>query len=645
MSLLLEALKKAALNKRDRAEKEGDVDAEATKAEAEIPVPEAQTLETKEGLNPSKSESDLHQSAQAKSARDEWLARRDSSKRGSSISESHERENLEIDLKGTTDSKTDGATKSTLAGKSQEWSDPFPDPEDLDAGLKTDTKTNKEIDESVAVPQADPEGTESAEIDSTGGDEADIQTVDKPSVLELELESEGIEIVKDSTDADLGVDLDLDLHLELEKGLELEEEAKARAEESKSAMAELLAQSQEVVARTRRRGIVLYAALFLTSFGSIGAYYYYLTLNDYSVGIPTLSDTEESQILQNQNDIRLKRMRENITPLSDQDNPFGAVDAVNNERDTTAAEVVATEKLGVDEASVEETSVNKASVSKAGVEPQLPGAQLRTQAEIVLTPKISESPLPEVVIFQNIGTPAQLEMMTLSGEQQNAASLNPGRITPDSVAKDRGLLDTRVISHQEIAPSNLSLIIGRGFKAYQQGRFDLARREYDEALKIAPRDRDALLGAAALATQQGRMQDAFHYYRQRISDAPDDTFARAGLLTVASLDGDDPGLKSSIEEMLADSPDTAYLHFLKGSIYAASSEWRPAQSAFFDAYNRERSNPDYAYNLAVSMDHLNQPKEARHYYQEALRLGENRSSNFEGEPVRMRLSQLQGIEK
>ncbi len=657
MSLLLEALKKAALNKRDRAEKEGDVGIDATHADKKLPVTSEQGRN--EESRPHNAGQGALKAANTKSARDEWLARKDPSKKDISTKgsenisalaiESHEPDGTETIPTGAIEgdpAKESPVTESpeiesplekgdietAAGGGSPDWSDPFPDPEDLDAGLETGSETGKEDDDSEVTAPTESRKSDIDQVNERSGDETVNRVVENPSALELELESEGIEIVHDSAGANLGVDLDLDLHLELEKGLDLEEEAKAKAEASRSAMAELLAQSQEVVAKTRRRGIVLYAALFLTSFGSIGAYYYYLTLNNYSVGIPRLSDAEESQILQNQKDIRLKRMRKNSTALSEENN--------------SAARSVVGEQVGDIESLTVETSETLVSDAD-GVEDEMQSIESQSSVQ-TRTPPAQQAPgpsLPEVVIFQNLGTPAQLEMMTRSGLQQNAGPVTLEDALADGRTEDPGLLGTRVISHQKVAPSNLSLVIERGFKAYQQGRFDLAKQEYDKALEISPRDRDALLGAAALATQQGRMQDAFHYYRLRISDAPDDPFARAGLLTIASLDGDDPGLKSSIEEMLVDSPDTAYLHFLKGSIYAAANEWNPAQSAFFDAYNRERSNPDYAYNLAVSMDHLNQPEEARRYYQEALRLGADRKSNFESEPVRMRLNQLQGVQQ
>ena len=47
-----------------------------------------------------------------------------------------------------------------------------------------------------------------------------------------------------------------------------------------------------------------------------------------------------------------------------------------------------------------------------------------------------------------------------------------------------------------------------------------------------------------------------------------------------------------------------------GNLYADQSQWAPAQQAYFQAHHLEPDNPDYAYNLAVGLDHA-APAEAR----------------------------------
>ena len=51
-------------------------------------------------------------------------------------------------------------------------------------------------------------------------------------------------------------------------------------------------------------------------------------------------------------------------------------------------------------------------------------------------------------------------------------------------------------------------------------------------------------------------------------------------------------------------------------------------------------NPDYAYNLAVSLDQLRQPKLALDYYRRALALAQTRAASFDQALARIRVQAL-----
>ena len=57
-------------------------------------------------------------------------------------------------------------------------------------------------------------------------------------------------------------------------------------------------------------------------------------------------------------------------------------------------------------------------------------------------------------------------------------------------------------------------------------------------------------------------------------------------------------------------------------MYADQGNWPAAQTAYFQAHHLARANPDYAFNLAVSLEHLSQPKLALNFYQQALELND-----------------------
>ena len=101
------------------------------------------------------------------------------------------------------------------------------------------------------------------------------------------------------------------------------------------------------------------------------------------------------------------------------------------------------------------------------------------------------------------------------------------------------------------------------------------------------------------------------------------------------------GMESRIKNRLASQPDAAALHFALGNNYAAGARWAEAQQAYFDAHRLDAQNPDYAYNLAISLDHLNQDRQALIYYERALTLGSLRASQFKPNEVRDRVQELQ----
>jgi Flp pilus assembly protein TadD len=82
------------------------------------------------------------------------------------------------------------------------------------------------------------------------------------------------------------------------------------------------------------------------------------------------------------------------------------------------------------------------------------------------------------------------------------------------------------------------------------------------------------------------------------------------------------------------------LHFTLGNQLAQQGRWAEAQQEFFKAYAAEPDNPDFAYNLAVSLDHLRQPKVAREYYQRAVTLAGTRGASFDPASARARIAQL-----
>lgn len=182
--------------------------------------------------------------------------------------------------------------------------------------------------------------------------------------------------------------------------------------------------------------------------------------------------------------------------------------------------------------------------------------------------------------------------------------------------------------------------IESGWLAYNRGDLAAARTSYQAALRDEPANRDALLGMAALEVRANRLDQAAIYYQNILQNNPRDSYAQAGLLTLRSQVADPVQTESRVKSLLAVDPEAQVLHFSLGNQYSQQGRWAEAQQAYFKAYSAEPENPDFAYNLAVSLDHVGQPKLALEYYRRALSLAQGRASNFDQALVRTRVQEL-----
>jgi tetratricopeptide (TPR) repeat protein len=173
----------------------------------------------------------------------------------------------------------------------------------------------------------------------------------------------------------------------------------------------------------------------------------------------------------------------------------------------------------------------------------------------------------------------------------------------------------------------------------QSGHYEQARQAYEKLRIAQPGNPDVVLGLAVIAQRQNRSNDAAQLYLRAIELDPRNSFAQAGL--VGLIGRADPAVAESKLKQLITQQPAAYLHFALGNVYAGQGRWNEAQSAYFEAQRLEPESADYAFNLAVSLEHIGQPKLAAEYYQRALRLAQSKAAvNFDPAQARARLQQL-----
>lgn len=159
-------------------------------------------------------------------------------------------------------------------------------------------------------------------------------------------------------------------------------------------------------------------------------------------------------------------------------------------------------------------------------------------------------------------------------------------------------------------------LLDNAYLAYRNGNLDVAQYLYRDVLGRDARNTDALLGLAVIAQQRGEDMQASRYYSHVLALDPRHALANAGLFALAVDDGDENRLTA----LLDGQKDSSILHFALGNRYAEQSRWADAQQSYFNAYTLEPGNAGFAFNLAVSLDHLGQNELAMQYYQRALHL-------------------------
>lgn len=204
----------------------------------------------------------------------------------------------------------------------------------------------------------------------------------------------------------------------------------------------------------------------------------------------------------------------------------------------------------------------------------------------------------------------------------------------------RATIEHRELSVNPPAPPQVNPRVSAAYAAYSAGDLGTARTEYQQALREEPANRDALLGLAAIEVRAGRLEAAEGIYLRLLQSDPRDAVAQAALIALRGPRLDPVAAESRLKNLLAAEPEAQELHFTLGNQFAQQGRWAEAQQQFFKAFSAQPDNADFAYNLAVSLDHLGQPKPALEYYRRALALGAKGGAGFDADAARARAAQL-----
>lgn len=203
------------------------------------------------------------------------------------------------------------------------------------------------------------------------------------------------------------------------------------------------------------------------------------------------------------------------------------------------------------------------------------------------------------------------------------------------------------ITRSNTAPQ-VNAQLTQAYTAFRDQDYYAARALYQQALRELPNNRDALLGLAATSIQLGDVTGARATYSKLLELDPRDVLARVGLMDSMPL-GDSVQTETQLQGLKAEHPEVAQLSFALGNFYASQRRWNEAQAAYYDALLAAKAesgssvSPDFAFNLAVSLERLNQTQPAFNFYREALEQSRIVNPGFDVRVLRERLDALERV--
>jgi len=278
-----------------------------------------------------------------------------------------------------------------------------------------------------------------------------------------------------------------------------------------------------------------------------------------------------------------------------------------------------------------EAAPTTAVASNATLDPE--EAETAVVASTGTPPLASPEPSPEPATLQPLPPAAPNTIATTAAAATAALDL------PAASARPALQISRSTATRQDNPP------LVSAYAMLQRGDLLAAGQLYQEVLGETPNNRDALMGLAQVSMRQGDVTAARAGYARLLQLNPRDPLARTGLLQ--TMQGVNPlEHESELKTLQSEFPDVAPLSYALGNLYAGQQRWSEAQAAYFSAMLAARRaggaiHPDYAFNLAVSLEQLNQTTAALDYYRQANSLALEITPGFDPALLRSRLAFLE----
>jgi len=274
---------------------------------------------------------------------------------------------------------------------------------------------------------------------------------------------------------------------------------------------------------------------------------------------------------------------------------------------------------------------------EANFEEEIPGDELASS--LPDEPETDRSAMPQIKLLSSsrpVETVEPVPAATATAESSaNVAKPQTNNEKLQITGKQPIEIRKRTLTGQQ------SQRLSSGYQALLAGDYRQARQEYQNVLAENPKQIDALLALAKIYSDENDILAAQRFYERILDIDASNALAQLGLLHTFRRQGAGERLKL-LQQLVEKYPQSSQIVASLGHELAQQSKWRLAQQAYFKAFSLNPDNPQYAYNLAVSLDRMEKYDAARRLYQQALKLHKSSGVALDIETVKQRLSQLGG---
>ena len=367
---------------------------------------------------------------------------------------------------------------------------------------------------------------------------------------------------------------------------------------------------------------IMVSLLVLLLFIGIGFYgmLYYQEQNEY---------LENSMRKYSLSKMNLSPKEETISPIASKES-FEDVSALN----VVSEKVIKlgnTIKDSVNSNIIEPLSINQGDIH--------PGMETLKVTDLNESPKDLDK--PKIPVELKTYETAKVSATRIDNSKQTGIDKN--NINSSSNNSDR---KNELINNKIVLTGSVRSELGKAYTAYEKGEFIKAEVLFKEVLAKDSKNINALLGMGGVSVAKNEYRIATTYYQRVLNIQPNNLYA---FESIANLSGQlelNDSWQSELNDMLNKYPESAVLQYAKGNIAAQNNDWLSAQKHYFEAYVLDSSNPDYMMNLAVSFDHLGKYSLAADYYTKALAYASSANVSFDKKQVKSRLISIrQFIEK